>query len=109
LLTSAGESPPYTLVYGPAVFGALDRVVGAYPIRQQIASLIGGELILAPCIEGAFLLPSQNADDFEMVLGHDASVGFEVQEGQSVRLYMTESFTFRVLEPQAVVAFEIGR
>ena len=43
--------------------------------------------------------------DFELTLGQDVSVGFEQQEGQKVRLFMTESFTFRVIEPQAVVAF----
>ena len=71
-------------------------------------SLVGGELILAPFVEGAFLLPTDNEDDFELVLGQDASVGFEIQEGQNVRFYFTESFTFRVLEAQAVVPFRCG-
>jgi uncharacterized linocin/CFP29 family protein len=104
-LKSAGETLPYTLVAGPDAFRALDLVSGQYPLRRQIEQLIEGEIVLAPCIDGAFLLPAENDDDFELVLGQDASVGFELQEGQNVRLYLTESFTFRVLEPQAVVAF----
>lgn len=105
LLKTAGEGPPYALVAGPPVFRALDRVVGQYPLRKQIEGLISGEIVLAPFVQGAFLLPMENEGDFELVLGQDASVGFEIQEGQNVRLYLTESFTFRVLEPQAVVPF----
>jgi len=107
-LKTAGEGPPYTLVAGPEVFRALDRVAGMYPMRKQIESLIEGVIVLAPFVEGAFLVPVDNDGDFELVLGQDASVGFEQQQGQDVRLYLTESFTFRVLEPQAVVAFRIG-
>jgi uncharacterized linocin/CFP29 family protein len=107
-LKSAGEAPPYTLVAGPTVFRALDSISGQYPLRRQIEQLIGGEIVLAPYVDGAFLLPTNNDGDFELVLGQDASVGFEQQEGQHVRLYLTESFTFRVLEPQAVVAFTSG-
>jgi uncharacterized linocin/CFP29 family protein len=106
-LKSAGESPPYTFVAGGAVFQALDRDAGAYPVRRQIEQLVGGSIVLAPQIEGAFLVPARSEGDFELVLGQDISVGFEQQDGQQVRLYVTESFTFRVLEPQAVVAFEL--
>jgi uncharacterized linocin/CFP29 family protein len=104
-LKRAGEPPPYTLVAGPTAFQALELIAGQYPLRKQIEALISGDITLAPYIDGAFLLPVDNAGDFELVLGQDASVGYEEQQGQQVRLYLTESFTFRVLEPQAVVAF----
>lgn len=107
-LKSAGEPPPYTLVAGGKIFQTLDRDAGQYPVRRQIEQLIRGPIVLAPQIEGAFLLPSDSEGDFELVLGQDISVGFEQQDGQSVRMYVTESFTFRVLEPQAVVAFDLG-
>ena len=104
-LKAAGEPPPYVLVAGPAVFEALDREAGQYPLRKQIEQLIEGSIILAPYVEGAFLVQKASKGDFELTLGQDVSVGFEQQEGQKVRLFMTESFTFRVIEPQAVVAF----
>lgn len=107
-LKSAGEPPPYTFVAGGAIFQALDRDAGQYPLRRQIEQLVGGSIVLAPQIEGAFLLPAHSEGDFELVLGQDISVGFEVHENQQVRLYLTESFTFRVLEPQAVVAFDVS-
>src|SRR5262245_37354658 len=104
-LKAAGEMPPYVLVAGPQVFQALDRSVGQYPLRRQIEQLIEGSIVLAPYVGGAFLLPAQSDGDFELSLGQDVSVGFDHQEGQKIRLFMTESFTFRVIEPQAVVAF----
>jgi uncharacterized linocin/CFP29 family protein len=104
-LKTAGESPPYTLVAGRTVFQAMERDAGQYPLRKQIEQLIDGAIVLAPNIEGAFLLPANSEGDFELTLGQDISVGFEQQDGQRVKLYLTESFTFRVLEPQAVVAF----
>ena len=104
-LKAAGEAPPYVLVAGPQVFQSLDRAIGQYPLRKQIEQLIEGSILLAPYVGGAFLLPAQSDGDFELSLGQDVSVGFEQQEGQKIRLFMTESFTFRVIEPQAVVAF----
>jgi uncharacterized linocin/CFP29 family protein len=104
-LKAAGEPPPYVLVAGPQVFQALDRAVGNYPLRKQLEQLIEGSILLAPFVGGAFLVPANSESDFELSLGQDISVGFEQQEGQKIRLFMTESFTFRVIEPQAVVAF----
>jgi uncharacterized linocin/CFP29 family protein len=107
-LKSAGELAPYTFIAGRTVFQALEREAGQYPLRKQIESLIGGPIVLAPNIDGAFLLPTASEGDFELTLGQDISVGFDQQIGQRILLYLTESFTFRVLEPQAVVAFDVG-
>ncbi len=104
-LKSAGEAGPYSFVAGRTVFQRLERDAGQYPLRRQIEQLIDGPIVLAPAIEGAYLLPADAEGDFELTVGQDVSVGFEQQEGQHVRLFLTESFTFRVLEPQAVVAF----
>ncbi len=77
-------------------------------MRKQIEALIAGTLVLAPSVDGAFLVPANAEGDFELVLGQDASVGFEQQVDQRVRLYLTESFTFRVLDPQAVIVFNLA-
>ncbi len=105
LLRLGGVQAPYALVTGPAVFRAIEHHGGQYPLRKQIEALIGGSLVLAPYVDGAFLLAADATRDFELVLGQDVSIGFEEQRGQDVKLYLSESFTFRVLAPQAVVAF----
>jgi uncharacterized linocin/CFP29 family protein len=39
----------------------------------------------------------------ELVLGQDFAVGFEDVAAKKVQLFLTESFTFRVIVPEAVV------
>lgn len=106
-LKKAGEEPPYTLVVGPQLAELIESG-GAYPPRKQIESLIGGRILLSPVVDGAFLVSSNTEGDFELTLGQDLAVGYESHDGQKARLFLTESFTFRVLEPQAVVAFELA-
>ncbi len=104
-LRRSGVKAPYALVTGPEVFRTIEQHTGQYPLHKQIEALIGGSIVLAPYVAGAFLLAADATRDFELVLGQDVSIGFEQQQGQALKLYLTESFTFRVLEPQAVVAF----
>ena len=41
----------------------------------------------------------------ELILGQDLAVGYEAHNKDSVTLYFTESFTFRILEPAAVLHY----
>ena len=106
LLKLAGVKKPHVLVTSSHVYEAIEQHAGEYPVRKQIESLIEGGIMLAPYIDGAYLLPVAGERDFELLLGQDISIGFEQQRGQAVSLYLTESFTFRALGPAAVVAFE---
>src|SRR5262249_12232856 len=107
-LRKSGEQPSYAMVVGPKLFEALESDAGGgYPRRKQIASLIGGPILLSPVVETAFLLPAQSKDHFELTIGQDLSVGYDYRSGNDVNLYLVESFTFRVLEPQAVVQFTV--
>jgi len=95
---------PYALVGGDRLFEAIDAKSDVYPVRKMLEPVIGPNLVYAPHVEGAFLV-SLRGGDFELHLGQDLSVGFERAEGNKVRLFLTESFAFRVVEPRAVVAF----
>ncbi len=41
--------------------------------------------------------------DFQLVVGRDFSIGYLDHDAKAVRLYIEESFTFRLLSPQAAV------
>ncbi len=41
--------------------------------------------------------------DFELTVGGDWSIGYSDHTADVVRLYLQESFTFRVLSPEAAV------
>jgi uncharacterized linocin/CFP29 family protein len=97
---------PYTLVAGPRLWQILDVFGEGYPLKKRVSSMFDGGVILAPELEGGFLV-STRGGDFELTLGQDFSIGYESTVGDKVRLFMAESFTFRVIEPGAVVPLEI--
>jgi uncharacterized linocin/CFP29 family protein len=53
-------------------------------------------------LEGGFLM-SLRGGDFELTVGQDASIGYDHHDSKKVSLYLTDTFTFRVIGPEAVV------
>lgn len=64
-------------------------------------------MIYAPVIDGAVLV-SQRGGDFALTLGQDLVVGYEGRSSDKVMLFLTESFTFRVIEPGACLALPLN-
>ena len=96
---------PYALVAGPQLWQIIDVFGDGYPLRKRVTSLLDGldgGMILALELEGGFLV-STRGGDFELTLGQDLSIGYESTVGDKVRLFIAESFTFRVIETNAVV------
>ncbi|MBW3581720.1 MAG: bacteriocin family protein [Euryarchaeota archaeon] len=104
-LREAGVAGPYALALGVKEYNQLARVAGegGYPIRKHIErQIVDGPIVMAPGLEGGLLL-SQRGGDFILTVGQDLSVGYAYHDKDQVEFYITESFTFRVLEPDAVV------
>jgi uncharacterized linocin/CFP29 family protein len=53
-------------------------------------------------LEGGLLISAAEGN-FELTVGQDFSVGYASHDRDQVELYLTESFTFRVLEPKGCV------
>jgi uncharacterized linocin/CFP29 family protein len=64
---------------------------------------VDGPLVWAPAVDGAIVM-SLRGGDFELTVGQDLSIGYASHDERSVRLYLLESFAFRVLTPEAAVA-----
>ncbi|MBN1140269.1 MAG: bacteriocin family protein [Deltaproteobacteria bacterium] len=101
-MRQASVEGPYSLVLNPHRFGELIRVVRGYPLRKQLLNLLGGEIYVAPGVGEAFLV-SARGGDFVLTLGQDLAIGFDRADGDLVQLFFIESFTFRVLQPAAVL------
>jgi uncharacterized linocin/CFP29 family protein len=102
-LRLAGVNGPYVLLLGAEPYTAVSgESDGGYPILQHIRRLVDGEIIWAPAIEGGFLL-STRGGDFELDIGQDISIGYLDHSESAVRLYLQESFTFRLLTAEAAV------
>ncbi len=69
---------------------------------DHVRELLDGPIVWAPAADGAIVL-SMRGGDFELTVGQDFSIGYLDHTAQAVRLYLQESFTFRVLSPEAAV------
>lgn len=108
-LREASVTGPYALALGPRCYAGLAQTSGegGYPVLRHVGRLIDGPVIWAPALEGAVLL-STRGGDFELVVGRDAAIGYLDHDAEVVRLYLEESFTFRLLGPEAAVPLRYG-
>jgi uncharacterized linocin/CFP29 family protein len=109
LFTERSVEGPYSFVVGPKLWSRLSAHYQGYPLKMQAENILGGSVVLSPYLvdshaEEAFLV-STRGGDLELVLGQDLAIGYESHSSSSVRLYFTESFTFRILEPSAVTHY----
>ncbi len=102
-LRLVGVNGPYSVLLGAnestALLEARDQ---GYPILEHVKRMIDGHLIWAPALNGAFVL-STRGGDFELNIGSDVSIGYLSHTDTIVRLYLQETFTFRVLTSEASV------
>lgn len=105
LLRLAGVDGPYALALGPRCYTGLMQATGdgGYPALQVVKRIIDGPIIWAPAVNGAVVL-SARGGDFELTVGRDLSIGYLGHSETTVRLYFTETMTFRVLTSEAAVA-----
>jgi uncharacterized linocin/CFP29 family protein len=109
-LRAAGVNGPYALALGTQAYTELaaDSEDG-YPLRRRIEeNLIDGSLVWAPALQGGAVLLSTRGGDYELTVGQDLSIGYAVHDRENVELYLTESFTFRVLEEKAAIFLRRG-
>jgi uncharacterized linocin/CFP29 family protein len=109
LLRRAGVNGPYVLVLGTRLY---DQVLAAtdegYPLARIIEQrLVDKPIVRAEALEGGALV-SLRGGDYELTVGQDLSIGYAYHSKDEVELYLTESFTFRVLEPSAAVRIGEG-
>lgn len=107
--TSRSVEGPYSFIVGPKLWSRMTAHVQGYPIKMQAETVLGGLVLLSPYLSGKFeneaYMITQRGGDLELVLGQDLAIGYESHTASKVKLYFTESFTFRVLEPMAVLNF----
>jgi uncharacterized linocin/CFP29 family protein len=101
-LRQVGISGPYALVLGRELYDQVfGTVLEGHPLARSIAPLVD-KIVRATAFVGGVVL-SLRGGDYELTVGQDLSVGYAFHDKHEVELYVTESFTFRVLEPAAAV------
>lgn len=103
-LRGSGVGGPYALALGTRLYEEVTAATEeGYPILNRVERLlVDGRIVHAPALDGGVLL-SIRGGDYELTVGQDLSMGYAYHSREEVELYLTESFTFRVLEPTAAI------
>ncbi len=103
-LQEEGIGGPYALVLDTETYARIEAgLAKGYPVRRQIEKMTEGGMYWSPAVATGALI-SKRGGDFALTLGQDISIGYQGHGNGKVDLYLTESLTFRVLEPAAAVA-----
>ena len=100
-LQKDGVKGPYSLVITNDMWQKLVTLSKGYPVIKHLEDILGGQVIVNNFNENSYLV-SEQGEDYELILGQDISIGYDGHTTEKVKLYLTESFTFRVLSPEAV-------
>ena len=102
-LRLVGVNGPYSVLLGATEYTALAETRDhGYPVLEHVKRIVDGDPIWAPAIEGAFVLATRGGD-FQLNIGQDVSIGYLNHTDSVVRLYLQETFVFRVLTSEASV------
>jgi uncharacterized linocin/CFP29 family protein len=104
-LNTASIGAPYALVINANVWTNLLQLSEGYPILKQLKEIVEGNVIINHDNMHSFLV-SERGEDYELVLGNDISCGYDGHNNNSVKLYLTSSFTFRVHNPEAIIVMQ---
>jgi uncharacterized linocin/CFP29 family protein len=105
VLRGAGIGGPYGLALSPGIYTEIVHTAehGGHLLLDHLRQILGGPLVWAPGVEAGIVL-SLRGGDFIFECGQDISIGYAWHDAGSVALYLEESFSFRVVEPDAAVA-----
>jgi uncharacterized linocin/CFP29 family protein len=108
LLLECGIGGPYGLALGPEVYRGVVETTehGGYPLFEHLRHILGGPLVWAPGVDGGVVV-SLRGGDFLFDCGQDLAIGYADHDAEWVRLYLVESFSFRVATPEAGVALPV--
>jgi uncharacterized linocin/CFP29 family protein len=106
-LLQSGVAGPYGLALGSEQYRSAIETAerGGYPLLEHLRKIVEGPIVWAPGVTGALLL-SLRGGDFIFDSGQDISIGYESHDGEVVRLYLEESFSFHVATSEAAVALK---
>lgn len=104
-LLTHGVSGPYGLAIGPDGYTGVVETTehGGLVVFDHLHEILQGPIVWAPGVRGAVVV-SMRGGDFVLESGQDLSIGYERHDGDSVHLYIEESFSFRAVSPDAAVA-----
>ncbi len=104
-LLGSGIDGPYGLAISPEGYTGIVESTehGGYLLLDHLRHILHGPVVWAPGVAGAVVM-SLRGGAFVLDVGQDLSIGYLNHDAETVQLYVEESLTFRVLEPEAAIA-----
>jgi uncharacterized linocin/CFP29 family protein len=103
-MVTRGIGGPYALIVTPDVWRRLSSYIKGRSLKVHLEEMLQGRVVMSAHIDSPILV-SMRGDDLVMTIGQDLSIGYDSHDTKKVNLYITESFTFQVFEPRAVLPF----
>lgn len=106
-LRGSGISGPYGLALDPEHHRLATEAAehGGTLLTEHLSEILGGPIVWTPGLSGGVVI-SLRGGDFLLESGQDLSVGYSSHDADVVRLYIQESFSFRVATPEAAAALQ---
>ncbi|HUW70334.1 MAG TPA: family 1 encapsulin nanocompartment shell protein [bacterium] len=101
-----GIPGPANLVVSAPIWKYLARSAPGGTLRSIIEQQIEGKVIYSESVKDALLVAGRGGD-LALTIGQDLAIGYHSHTTTEINLFLTESFTFRVMNPQAVVGFKL--
>lgn len=99
---------PYSMVVSPEIWSTLSGQVRGFPERLP-GKHAGRPHPGQPLRQGRLPGHLTRGGDLKLTIGQDIAIGYASHTADKVGLFLTESFTFRVLDPLAVMRLEWGK
>jgi uncharacterized linocin/CFP29 family protein len=101
-LRASGIDGPYGLALDPEHYRLATQTAehGGTLLAEHLGEILGGPIVWTPGLSGGIVI-SLRGGDFLLESGQDLSVGYDSHDAEEVRLYIQESFSFRVATPEA--------
>ncbi len=101
-----GVEGPANLIVSAKIWKFLARTTPGGTLRSILETQIAGSVIYSAFVQDALLVAGRGGD-LELTVGQDLAVGYHSHTATEVNLFITESFTFRVINPEAIFGFRL--
>lgn len=105
-MNTEGVTGNCNFVVNPDIWKFMGRISPGGTLKSLVEKQIGGSVIYSEAVNDAILI-SARGGDAELIVGQDMSIGYDHHTSDEVFLFLTESFTFRVIAPEAIVSFKL--
>lgn len=101
-----GVEGPANLIVSADIWKFLARSTPGGTLRSIVERQIDGQVIYSELVKDALLVASRSGD-LELTVGQDFAIGYHSHTATEINLFATESFTFRVVVPEALIGFKL--